>query len=308
MLRLLKPHYEVQIIGFDGSGRIYEPLADVAEYQKVERIHTTGIVRASRLSAKLDRMITGDAVICIKPLMQSYGMALLAARHTPRPLILDIDDWEIGFLSSSPYWEMRGRGLRWFSALDSPLYTRLLNGFTYKAAALTVSNSFLQGVYGGHWIPHVKEDAVSDPGTINEPKAAAQVLFAGAPRGHKGLPTLVAAWKLVKDRTAELHLAVPDTADEMLGNLQVGQQARVRITGPYRFSDSATDRFRGLRRGRTSRQRPWLGRPIADETHRCHGSRPTHHCNGCRRCGTLAAGRGRYCRPTGHSACARRSH
>jgi glycosyltransferase involved in cell wall biosynthesis len=236
--RLLARDFEVQIVAFGESDEVYGPLADVIEYRQAPRVYARSVFGARALGAALDGVIKGDAVVCVKPLMHSYGAALLASRRTRRPILLDIDDWEPGFLSQAPYWEMRAWGRRWVTSFDSPLYTRLLDGFIYKSAAVMVSNSLLQGIYGGHWVPHVRDHETWQPGASQAARdSAPTVFFGGAPRGHKGLPTLLAAWKLVRHRTAVLDLVVPDPNDEVLRGLLAGmsEDPRVRVTGPYPF-------------------------------------------------------------------------
>jgi glycosyltransferase involved in cell wall biosynthesis len=96
-----------------------------------------------------------------------------------------------------------------------------------------VSNTLLQGIYGGHWVPHVRDHgAWTSNAESLAADAAPRVLFGGAPRGHKGLPTLIAAWNLIRHRTAVLHLAVPDPDDEFLKGVlkTANDQSRVRVT------------------------------------------------------------------------------
>jgi glycosyltransferase involved in cell wall biosynthesis len=235
--RLLADAFDLQIVTVGPPpDRIFEPLADVPEYQRAHRIKGTTILALRSIASELDRAIRGDAVVCIKPLMHSYGVTLLACRRTPRPVLLDIDDWEIGFLSNSPYWEMRSWRHRWLTALDSPLHTRLLDGFIYKAKTVTVSNSFLQGLYGGHWIPHARDNEIWVPQPV-APGLPPRVMFAGSPRGHKGLRTLLLAWELLKHPTAILELAVPDPRDSILAELRATSRLRVQISGPHPFTE-----------------------------------------------------------------------
>jgi glycosyltransferase involved in cell wall biosynthesis len=235
IVRLLRDDFDVQVVAVDGSSGLYEPLADVPEFQQAQRVNVSSMLDVKALGRKLDTCITGAAVICVKPLMRSFGATLLALRHMRRPLILDIDDWEVGFISRSPYWEARQWGHRWLSAINSPLYTRLLDGLTYKASAITVSNTFLQGLYGGHWIPHTRDHA-----TARHPsRSVPTVMFAGSPRGHKGLPTLLDAWSRIRHRNAELHLVVPDPADAQLAAARQERGSGVRVYGPVRFGELA---------------------------------------------------------------------
>lgn len=232
--RLLERSFDVEIVAYARpADRVYEPLADVPAYKGAVRFHATSMLRWRSLGKHLARAITGQVVVCIKPLMHSYGAALLASRYSARPIVLDIDDWEQGFLSSAPYWEMRSRGLQWLTAFDSPFYTRVLDGFVYKARVVTVSNSVLQGMYGGHWVPHSRRPQDFTGARLTSERSPV-VFFGGAPRGHKGLATLFDAWKRLRHKSAVLRLAVPDPSV-----LKVEGLSRVQVTGPHRSSEVA---------------------------------------------------------------------
>ena len=121
-------------------------------------------------------------------------------------MVVDIDDWERGFLSESLYWEFRSYGMKWLARPDSPLYTRLLEGSVPRAVGITVSNTFLQGVFGGHWIPHLRSvDEFSRRPRAEDCKIRS-VWWSGSTT--QGMPTLLQAWRLLKRPDAVLQLAV----------------------------------------------------------------------------------------------------
>jgi glycosyltransferase involved in cell wall biosynthesis len=232
--RLLMQDFDVQVIGFEEpDAGIYDPLAHEECYQRAERVYAKSIVSARRLGRRLDELIQGDVVICIKPLMSSFGLGLLARRRTRRPLLLDIDDWEVGFLSPVVRWEARTWKSRWFTTFSSPLFTRLLNDFIPSADAITVSNSFLQGTFGGYWVPHARPlDASWQSST--PASQTPKVLFLGVPRRHKGIRTLLDAWDRLQHPTAVLHLAVANPSEAALQELLTGSaNRRIEVTGPH---------------------------------------------------------------------------
>ena len=104
----------------------------------------------------------GDLLLAVKPRPSSFGVALLAQRHRPRPLLLDIDDWELGFFYRAGFWGRVGRALN----LADP------NGLTWmwlaerslgRADAVTVASRFLEQRFGGALVPHVRDTEAWNP-------------------------------------------------------------------------------------------------------------------------------------------------
>ena len=236
IVKLLNAQFRIQLIGFDSSSDFYEPLATDNAVAGAVRYHAKNLAAWSWRVRRLAKLVRGEAIVAVKPVLGSFGAALMLGRSLRRPVILDIDDWEPGFLSSAPYWEFRTWGARWFASTQSPLYIRALDGFVYRAAAVTVSNSFLQARYGGHWLPHARDTSAFGAASL-DPSAGKTVLFGGSPRGHKGLPTLLAAWKLLARKDATLQLAVPDPNDSFLTDQRPLEVPNVIVTGPHRFDE-----------------------------------------------------------------------
>jgi glycosyltransferase involved in cell wall biosynthesis len=234
VVRLLSARFRVQLIGFDGSAHDYAPLVNSDAIAAEARYYAKNIATWLWRVRGLAKSIRGEAIVAVKPMLGSFGAALVLGRLIKCPVLVDIDDWEPGFLSSAPYWEFRKWGFQWFWGTASPLYIRILNGFMYRASAVTVSNSFLQALYGGHWLPHARDASAFKPTTINDATARV-VLFAGSPRGHKGLPTLLRVWKALSRTDAILQLAVPDPHDEFLVSLRPLDIPNVIVTGPHPF-------------------------------------------------------------------------
>src|SRR5207244_11131175 len=65
---------------------------------------------AQRIPSLLE-LVDGDVLIASKPRPTSFGLGLLARARRKRPLVLDIDDWEVGFFSRSGAWGRTGRAL-----------------------------------------------------------------------------------------------------------------------------------------------------------------------------------------------------
>ncbi|MFT3925883.1 MAG: glycosyltransferase [Myxococcales bacterium] len=140
------------------------------------------------------RLVTGDIVLAVKPHLSSLGLGLVAREVRKRPLIADVDDWELGF--SSLAGDLLGAPWAALSAA-SALHTRRMSAKVRTADAVTVSNSFLHERYGGTWIPHARDEERFRPvpGPAGEPPT---VLFAGTPRRHKGLGELLEAYRQLR--------------------------------------------------------------------------------------------------------------
>ena len=60
---------------------------------------------------KILREIDGDVLYACKARPTSFGIGLLKKRQTSLPLLLDIDDWELGFFYHADLWGKAGRFL-----------------------------------------------------------------------------------------------------------------------------------------------------------------------------------------------------
>ncbi|MHA1861325.1 MAG: glycosyltransferase, partial [Candidatus Ranarchaeia archaeon] len=172
-------------------------------------IHCEGRLRPYRDIWKLLKLIDGDIIYASKPLPTSFGIGLIAKYKMKKPLILDIDDWELGtaidrtlklpllqkmrFLTSST--------LRLYS--NTSLWTKIIcEKLVPLADEITTSNHFLHNKFGGTIIPHGRNTDDFDP--IKYPKDKMRqahqidkdkqvVMFLGSIRAHKGIENIVKA-------------------------------------------------------------------------------------------------------------------
>src|SRR5438094_657819 len=107
LARLLAPRYEVEVVGPRFGTDIWRPARDGAV-----RYRSEPGARWPRLARKLPalaRLADGDVLLASKPRPTSFGVGLLARRQRHRPLILDVDDWELGFFYRASVWSRVGR-------------------------------------------------------------------------------------------------------------------------------------------------------------------------------------------------------
>lgn len=220
---LLREAFDVHIVAACSPGeQIWEPARQACNVE-VRRWHTSSFARFCWQSSSLAReLVTGDVLYAVKPRLLSFGLALSAVQVRKRPLVLDIDDWELGFNT----WQNDLLQLPW--ALLSPrsdLHTRLIERKVRRADAITVSNSFLHQRFGGTWVPHARDETQLVPRAA-EPAALKTVVFVGTPRRHKGLDTLVEAFRSIR---------VPARLRVVGGTLDKGFCAKLKKLGDPRI-------------------------------------------------------------------------
>ncbi len=154
--------------------------------------------------------ISGDIVYAYKPKPSSYGLALLHRLRYRRPVILDIDDWELSWHGGDHYnyrWTPRKmiRGLLKADGElrnpDHPVYLRWTENLVSQANAVTLHNQFLQNRFGGTYIPNGKDTELFNPERYSPEASRSKyglsdyrvLMFPGAPRPYKGIEDLLAA-------------------------------------------------------------------------------------------------------------------
>jgi glycosyltransferase involved in cell wall biosynthesis len=201
LARLLAPRWEVEVIGPRFGESVWRPaLGGAVAHRAVAVDGARRYPRFARLWRELLAQADGDVLYASKPRPTSYGAALLARRRRRRPLLLDVDDWEVGFFRRGGAWGTLGRALNLANPNGLP-WTWLMERLTGSADTITVASRFLQRRFGGTLIPHVRDTEAWDPARYDRLQARARlgvgaervVMFLGTPRGHKGVDDLVEA-------------------------------------------------------------------------------------------------------------------
>jgi glycosyltransferase involved in cell wall biosynthesis len=159
----------------------------------------------------------GDVLIACKPMLASYGVALVAAEQRGNiPVILDLDDLDVAFTPRDLWPD--NPSMPDLRRPASAIYTSLLTKAIPAATAITVACTSLQRKFGGSLLPHGCLSALFDPTRIDRKLARAEfkfdgptVLFAGTPRHHKGLRKLAKA----VSKLGGARLAVLCRADDL---------------------------------------------------------------------------------------------
>jgi glycosyltransferase involved in cell wall biosynthesis len=248
LAKVLERRYEVEVVGPLFGDDIWQPvIQDTSISYKWTKLNqelslswrfkalTTSFIPYSQLN-DLARRIDADAVYASKPLVTSFGLGLLKKLREHVPLVLDIDDWEMGFVKGYRLYDsvsaqnLSNRGkphnpikrlksflssLQRIYVHDSPLNARLGERFTRYADKITVSNTYLRDKFGGEIIYHGRDTHAFNPNRFDRELLRAKyniddndqiIMFLGSPAPHKGIMDLIQSVALIKNRNVRLFL------------------------------------------------------------------------------------------------------
>jgi glycosyltransferase involved in cell wall biosynthesis len=218
---LKKLNYEIEVIGFQFGQELYAIPPQGFSVDAVPGEKYPAFLGAAQ---KLLKKIDGDIIYAVKPKPTSFGLSLLKKLQTRRPLLLDMDDWELSWYGGDD-WQYRPGSLKQFyrdifkengqlRSPDHPLYVKWIENWVHLADAVTIDTQFLQDRFGGVYIPNGKDTEMFDPDKYN-PEASREryglsdyriLMFPGAPRPHKGVEDVLIA--LDKLNQPDLRLAI----------------------------------------------------------------------------------------------------
>ena len=249
LAKMLSKRWQVEIVGPMFDGDIWLPVANDKDIEyKALKLKKESHFLANISS--LMKKISGDVIYVSKPLMTSLLPGLLCKLLYRKTLVIDIDDWELGFVKES-YEKLPGikrfknlvRSFWDYSYYWNILFMEKLVKFTdYK----TVSNSFLKTKFSGELIYHARDAQLFDPQNYDVKTLKAKyglsskkvISFIGSPRKHKGLSTLIDAISLIDSQDTVLMLVgVNDWEDNcgLMAKEKLGS-SRVALFGKQSFS------------------------------------------------------------------------
>ena len=153
----------------------------------------------------LARRVDADVVLACKARLPSVQTGLMCKAARNRPLIVDVDDYELGFFSNrAPLDDLATADADALAEPFEETWTRYTENLLPWADGLLVSNAALQRRFGGVIVPHARDETVFDPQRVD--RAAARralgleddvrtVVFVGTPRPHKGVVEVLDAVK-----------------------------------------------------------------------------------------------------------------
>jgi glycosyltransferase involved in cell wall biosynthesis len=205
---ILSEFCEVYIIGLASQTDIWLPAKE-----KLKNFHylclksefyglTFSLMKNIRnLLAEINN-IQPDVVYAFKPLPTSYGLGLLyRLKESRTPLLLDIDDWELGFALDAGW-----------RAPVSLFITSSMEHLVRFSNVVTFSSYFLKHRFGGYYLPHVVDTDLYDPSKYDREEIRQQlgiydetvISFIGTPRKHKGVDIIILALNKLLEKSPHL--------------------------------------------------------------------------------------------------------
>ncbi|MEG3849028.1 glycosyltransferase family 4 protein [Microcoleus sp. herbarium19] len=217
---LLYLKYEVEVVGFHFGNELYAiPPKNIPVFAIPGKNYPGFLIDAQKILKKID----GDIIYAVKPKPTSFGLSLLKKLGTRRPVILDIDDWELSWFGGDE-WKYRPNFKQLYRDIfkqngelrkpDYPLYIQWMESLVSRADAVTVDTEFLKQRFGGVYLPNGKDTEMFDPAKYN-PELSRQryglsgyriLMFPGAPRPHKGVEDVLMALEQLNQ--PDLKLAI----------------------------------------------------------------------------------------------------
>lgn len=202
LARVLAREYDVRVVGPQFGPSVWPPMAGLLERHgiPVTAVRARRYPRFLSAAARIWREIEADLVYAVKPYPTSFGFGLLRRFAARLPLVLDIDDWELGVYQMMDRKQLARTVLEGINSPNNYVWLRLLYGQIGRADAVTVSSRFLQRLYGGRLVPHGRDTVAMDPARVSGDEVREEwglhgrvVMFLGTLRAHKGLEELIAA-------------------------------------------------------------------------------------------------------------------
>jgi len=228
LAKILQKHYKVEIIGPIFGDGIWEPVANDKSLT-YKSVKFSGGFKPYWQIRRLIKMVNGDVIYASKPLLTSFGIGLLKKIFEKKPLILDIDDWQMGFMNDAysklsfirRFKYLVGSTLFFYrvSSYWNNLFFEKLIKF---ADEITVSNHFLQKKFSGKIIWHARDSMLFNPDKFDKNLVREKygikhdkkiVMFFGTPRPHKGIDDLIKAISLINDPNVVLVIVGIDYND-----------------------------------------------------------------------------------------------
>ncbi len=233
LARALSHHHEVELIGPVKQGTLWFPMQDLD--LPVKTFPWKRYPAFVPVIRKMIKEIDADLLFACKLRPTSFGVGLLKKWTSGKPVLVDIDDWELGFFYHSGFWGKLGRFLNLSNPNGLP-YTWLMERLVGSADGITVSNQFLKNRFPGTVLYHCRDTSILDPEKFDTGEAKSKlglqgkkvVMFLGTPRAHKGVEDLFAAIEHLDD--ADVRLVLIGAEDSFHSMRERWQAVKERVT------------------------------------------------------------------------------
>jgi glycosyltransferase involved in cell wall biosynthesis len=238
----LSDHYEVKIFGPALKGNIWEPLRN-SHIPIVILPYSRFPLLLFKLPSIL-KEIKGDLIYAVKPRFTSFGFGLLKKIFSKTPLILDIDDWEVGFYLKKGFLIRLSRFIHVFNP-NGFFWTWVLQFLIHYADKITTVSTFLKGKYGGEIIIHGKDTDLLDPERFITDDLKRQlglagkkiIMFLGTPREHKGVEDALKAVLMIDAPDLLMIIVGANLKGDYEKRLKTLGRDRLLMIGPVHFNE-----------------------------------------------------------------------
>ena len=232
LARALSKFYDVEILGPSRRGGIWAPMKHMEI--PVKRFAWKRYPAFSQVKKDILEAIDGDVILASKLMPTSFGIGLQKKYFTGKPLIVDIDDWELGFFYHSGLLGRVGRFLN-FSNPNGLPYVWRMEQLVEHADVVSVSNRFLQNKFGGVLLPHCRDTSFLNPVNFNSDEIKEKIglgskkvlMFLGTPRPHKGTDDLLIALRQIDSPDLRVAIIGADNEQEFLKGVDKSVRERV---------------------------------------------------------------------------------
>lgn len=249
LAKILQRKYKLEIIGPIWGDGIWKPVKNDKSIT-YKFVNIEGRFKPYWQLQKLFKKISGDIIYASKPIYASFGLGLLKKFIERKPLILDIDDWQIGLIKENYNNFTYYQCLKfWISSTfliyKSSSYWNNLIGekLTRFADEITISNTFIKKRFGGTTVWHGRDTEAFNPAKFNKNLARKKygieknkkvIMFLGTVRPHKGIGDLIKAISFIKNQ--DILLVVVGLDDKNQYCIELIKAAR----------DSLHEKFKGF--------------------------------------------------------------
>jgi len=208
---MLRSRFEVEVIGPLFGENVWPP-CDTNEFTYKAVQCTPSLTLFVKSMKKMVNLISGDIIYASKPWFSSFGVGILTKLTGHRPLILDIDDWELGWFLPYRFRKMASLSVKSILEVNGFLNTFCMEKVTFIADGITTASRFLQNRFGGEYVPHARDTELFDPSRYDGERIKRElglkdekiIMFLGSPKPHKGIEDLFAATRSLKRKDVRL--------------------------------------------------------------------------------------------------------
>lgn len=244
----LRANYDVEIIGatFPRFGnQVWAPLRE--SRVPIRWFRGSDFPDYAYRIDSVARRIDADVLLVCKPRLPSFQLGIAAKALRNRPLILDIDDYELGFFSSRDERRSPKTGDGDYLSPFGEYWTRYCDSLIEGADAIMVASTELQHRFGGTLVPHMRDEAFFDPRRFDRDAIRREfgfepddrvILFVGTLRHHKGILEIVDALASLGNPKYRLCIIGSITEPDLREKLAAAQgRVRIDLYPDSQFSD-----------------------------------------------------------------------